>query len=285
MCFKKESRVAPMTTLSALIALVLMLNLALPESAVAVVERVRGDFTYTYGDGESLEQAKEKCKKAAMKNALESAMVHVRSEIRVSARGLSDGSIHTITAGNLNDVEIMEERINGRTVYYSLEANVDTSALENSLARAIEANVISAGRPVRIAFYRARITDTSTCSRDDTINSRPDSFIIVRDNRGNQRFWSTEGLRNESKYIQILKGNRNSTNPDFTGISFRYDFPGSDYLLVYLMDNDDAEGFMGVDKSPHDQIGPPFRLEPGQPKGRRILKTDAWELDVEIYDQ
>ncbi|PQP33165.1 hypothetical protein C6A36_00635 [Desulfobacteraceae bacterium SEEP-SAG10] len=260
----------------------LCLNIMIPDSFALGEEKVYGEYCYHYGDNESLTQAKETCKKMALKKALESALLYVSSEIRINEAGLENMDIHSQALGCLEDVKILEERVKGNEICYRLQAVADVSLLEKKLEDIIRSAVIKPGKKIRIAFYNASIDEERHFSRDDT-NPAPDAYVMVKDKYGNDVFRSGHYYLNQKKYGRLIK-NRNNYNPDFEGANFSYVLDKDAFLSVQLYDWDGIEGRLGTGKSPDDPIGQPCRIDVGQPLGKRWIKGKDWKLEMEILE-
>ena len=260
----------------------LCLNVMISDGIAARKETVSGEYCYQYGDDEALTKAKEKTKKMAMKRALESAMVYVSSDIKLNATGLESMDVHSLTLGCLEDVKILEERIRGREICYRIQAVADVSLLEDKLQNIIRSAVIKPDKKIRISFYHASIDEGQSCSQDDTSHA-PDSYVLVKDEHGNDVFRSGHFFLNNKKYGRLFK-NRNNYGPDFDGAYFSYVFNKTSYLLVQLYDWDGIEGLLGASKSPDDPIGEPYRVDIGQPLGKRWVEGKGWKLEMEILE-
>ena len=260
----------------------LCLNVMISAGIAAKKETVSGEYCYQYGDDETLTEAKEKTKKMAMKRALESAMVYVSSDVKLNASGLESMDVHSLALGCLKDVKILEGRVRGREICYRIQAVADVSLLEEKLQDIIRSAVIKPDKKIRISFYNASIDEGQPFSQDDT-NQAPDSYVLVKDEHGNDVFRSGHYLLNNKKYGRLFK-NRNSYSPDFDGAYFSYVLDKDSYLMVQLYDWDGIEGLLGVGKSPDDPIGKPYRVDVGQPLGKRWVEGKGWKLEMEILE-
>ncbi len=252
-------------------------------SAEVGTELVVGEFSYTYGDNETLTQAKEVCRKNAVRRAAEAAMVYISSKTRVNAGVLQSSDIFSLSEGCLTDLQTLQEAVNGREVYCRVQANVDVSSFEKRLEEVIEGYRIEPEKKVMISFYEANIDADAGYGADDFSKPAPDAYIEVKDKNGNRVFYSGECFLNKRKYLTLMT-NRNNYNPDFKGVSFVYTFEKDDYLLIYFMDWDGIEGFMGSKKSDDDIIGQPFRLSCGYPLGKKLLEGKGWRVKMEVLE-
>ena len=83
--------------------------------------KVTGDYSYVYGDSETLLEAKNICYSMAVREAIESNSIFISSTSVVTHSQLND-LIQTISSGYLQELKIVEEKIEGRNIYYKVEA-------------------------------------------------------------------------------------------------------------------------------------------------------------------
>jgi hypothetical protein len=99
--------------------------------------KVVGDYSYSYGDRETLLEAKNICYSMAVREALESNSIFISSTSVVSHSQLND-LIQTISAGYLQDLKIVDEKVTGRNVYYKVEAYIDPDVIKESIQREVK---------------------------------------------------------------------------------------------------------------------------------------------------
>ena len=100
-------------------------------------DKIQGTYTYTYGDKESLVEARQTCKDLAIRDAIESYYVFVESSTGVENYQIKDDMIQSIAAGYLKDLRIIEQDEEGRTISMTVEATVmpdEVQQLVQSLA-------------------------------------------------------------------------------------------------------------------------------------------------------
>ena len=241
--------------------------------------KVMGEFRYTYGDNESLAQAKEICRRGALKNALESAMIFVSSDVRINTSGIDSLDIRSFALGAIKHVESIDESVNDRDVHCRIKGIVDIPLMEERLKDYLSANRITPGKKVKIKFAHA-VVEKGSYSRDDS-NPAPDIYLLIKDKYGNIVYASDNQYLRNRKYIRLLE-NRNNYFPDFEDNSLEYTFARDNYLEIYLVDWDGMEGFLGSRQSKDDIIGKPYRLGVNHELGKRFLKAKGWGLEVEI---
>tara|TARA_Y100000294_G_C8491465_1_gene310942 strand:+ start:73 stop:795 length:723 start_codon:yes stop_codon:yes gene_type:complete len=99
--------------------------------------KVTGDYTYTYGDSETLLEAKNICYSMAIREAIESNSIFISSTSVVTHSQLND-LIQTISSGYLQELKVVEEKIEGRNVYYKVEAYVEPDVIKESIGREVK---------------------------------------------------------------------------------------------------------------------------------------------------
>jgi hypothetical protein len=247
---------------------------------LAKTEVFFGEFSYTYGDNESLTQAKEICKRSALKNALESAMVYVSSEVRVNSGRLEKLDLYSLSEGCITNVTVLNERVEGRNIYCRIQGAVDLSLLDKRTQELLQKR-ISPGKKVSIAFHGGTIQE-GPYGKDDS-NPAPDSYVLIKDNLGNTVFSTSHYFLDQRKIRRLLR-NRNNYKPDLEGASFTYTFTSDSYLLVYLMDWDGCEGVLCSRRSPDDIIGKPYRMDINHPFGKHWVGAEEWRLEIDIAE-
>ena len=116
--------------------LLLLLSLSFCFSQTNKV-KVTGDYSYLYGDSETLLEAKNICYSMAVREAIESNSIFISSTSVVTHSQLND-LIQTISSGYLQDLKIVEEKIEGRNIYYKVEAYVDPDVVQASIGREVK---------------------------------------------------------------------------------------------------------------------------------------------------
>jgi len=98
--------------------------------------KVTGDYSYIYGDSETLLEAKNICYSMAVREAIESNSIFISSTSVVTHSQLND-LIQTISSGYLQELKIVEEKIEGRNIYYKVEAYVEPDVVQESIGREV----------------------------------------------------------------------------------------------------------------------------------------------------
>lgn len=117
--------------------LLALLMSAAPVVAFARADRVEvsGEESYTYGDKESLLEAKQTTRNLAIRKAMETYQVFVDATSRVEDFQLMKDLIQTIASGYLHDLKF-EETINGRTVTVKVKGHVIPTEIKAVLDKA-----------------------------------------------------------------------------------------------------------------------------------------------------
>ncbi|HHS12561.1 MAG TPA: hypothetical protein ENN03_02200 [bacterium] len=98
---------------------------------------IRGTYTYTWGDSESLVEARKICKDLALREAIESYYIFILSSTEVENYQLKDDLIQTVAAGYARNISIIEQKEEGRTLTVTVEALVDPEEIQQLVNRQI----------------------------------------------------------------------------------------------------------------------------------------------------
>lgn len=101
-------------------------------SSLKAPERLEviGEYNYTYGDRESLVEARQIACRMAVRSAIESYQMFVESTSTVKDDDLIEDLIETISSGYLEDRQILEQAEVGRTVHCKVRAFVVPEVLK-----------------------------------------------------------------------------------------------------------------------------------------------------------
>lgn len=111
------------------------LVLLAPLPAAAEMCESTGEYEYTYGDNESIMQAKQRCEGLALRAAIEQCALFVSSTTNIENYELRDDLVNTIAAALVKNKKILAQRVEGRTIYYKVSIKLD----DEQMSRAIEA--------------------------------------------------------------------------------------------------------------------------------------------------
>lgn len=117
---------------------VILLLLSLQTVSAEMCEST-GEYEYNHGDNESIIQAKQFCEHMALRAAIEQCALFVSSTSNIQNYQLRDDLVNTIAAAVVRNKKILDQRVNGRTVYYKVSVKIDdaqmTQAIEAERAR------------------------------------------------------------------------------------------------------------------------------------------------------
>lgn len=93
--------------------------------------KITGEYTYTYGDNESLLEAKSLCYTMAIRNAIESFTVYIQSTTTIQDFRLKNDLIQAISSGYIDRLTVDEEKVEGRTIHYAISGFVNPISVKN----------------------------------------------------------------------------------------------------------------------------------------------------------
>lgn len=103
---------------------------SLTTNIYAKMVKIEGEASYTYGDNESLIEARQFCLNLAKRNAIESYCTFIKSESYAKNFQLEKDTINTIAGGYLKNVEVVEKKETGRNLFYKISGYVDDAEIE-----------------------------------------------------------------------------------------------------------------------------------------------------------
>ncbi len=168
--------------------IVILLILFIGGSTAFGSEVIYGEYTYTYGDSESLVAAKQKCMSLALRDAVESYFSFIQSYTEIENYQLKQDLIRSVAYGYARNTKVIEERINGRTIQYKIMTEVEprqikellketrfttpreTIISENKWLAII--NVYQVGRIVNVVYQH-------NISIDCAVGPRPERYVHI----------------------------------------------------------------------------------------------------------
>jgi hypothetical protein len=115
---------------------------------------IRGTYSYTYGDKETLVEARQTCKDLAIRDAIESYYLYVESSSRVENNVLKNDMVGSLAAGYIKNLKIVDQKEEGRTVTITVEAEVNpeevNKLVEKKLAEKPPATADTASTPASV---------------------------------------------------------------------------------------------------------------------------------------
>ena len=99
--------------------------------SVSFSRTIYGEYTYTYGDDETMTEAKQKCETFAKRDAVQKFATYLRSETVVRNYQTESDDIIANAEAMMTDIKIVEENIdkNNSTIYYKISAEVDETKI------------------------------------------------------------------------------------------------------------------------------------------------------------
>lgn len=92
-------------------------------------EVIKGHYCYTYGDSESLREAKALTRTLAVRDAIESYKVFVETASTVNNFALTNDLVQIISSGYLKNVKVLEQTVKGRTICMTVQADVNPAEM------------------------------------------------------------------------------------------------------------------------------------------------------------
>lgn len=97
---------------------------------------IQGRYCYTYGDSESLKEARALTRTLAIRNAIESYGTFISSTSNVKNFQLMSDLIKMISTAYLKDIKVIEHKEEGRTICEAIQAKISPQAVENIIKEA-----------------------------------------------------------------------------------------------------------------------------------------------------
>lgn len=171
-----------------------VLVLLLCASVSLAQDTIRGSYSYTYGDKESLVEARQTCKNLAIREAIESYYIFVESSTEVENFQLKEDIIQSITAGYLKNVTVVDQKEEGRTVTMVVEATV----MPDEVRELVEKLLLSEEEEKTPAEDTSRVEDVTTA-----VPGKPGNFLSILAEYEN-RVKSTEEAWGQRNYNSAL---------------------------------------------------------------------------------
>lgn len=122
----------------AICLIIIFSSLSVNTIPASAEEIIQGEYCYTYGDKESLMEAKQLTRTLAIRNAIESYRVYVNSTTHVNNFALTNDLIQTISSGYMKDIKVVSQSVEGRQVCEKLQATVSPRAIEEAIKREVQ---------------------------------------------------------------------------------------------------------------------------------------------------
>lgn len=104
-------------------------------------EIITGQYCFTYGDNESLKEARDVTRTLAIRNAIESYKTFIESSTKVANFQLTSDIVQILSSGYLKDIKAIEHTENGRTICDKISATIEPRQFELALQREVKKRV------------------------------------------------------------------------------------------------------------------------------------------------
>ena len=241
------------------------------------------EYTYQASEQDSNVTCRQHAIVEVKRLLLEELGTYIESHTEVVNLQLTRDEIVSVTSGVVK-TEILDENWDGSRYWIKANLTADPddvlkSINENKNTTAKEPKrLIKRNKEYRISFHSADIKPGAY--GDDDSNPAPDSYIVVKDGKGNSIFNSGSDYVKKNN-VGVLLGNRNNYTPDFRGAGFNHVF-SSNCISIILMDWDGCEGFLCKNSSEDDVIGSDFKICIGDTIGKRWVKASGWQMEIGI---
>jgi hypothetical protein len=115
-----------------------LIAMCLISSVVFAQDIIKGSYSYTFGDSESLVGARQTCKDLAIREAIESYYIFVESSTEVESFQMKEDLIQSIAAGFLQNLNIVSQDENDRTISMTVEASVNPGEVKKLVQKLLE---------------------------------------------------------------------------------------------------------------------------------------------------
>ncbi|MBN2858416.1 MAG: hypothetical protein JXN63_08440, partial [Candidatus Delongbacteria bacterium] len=112
---------------------ILLIMLAL--CVIVFAKTITGESSYTFGESESIIQAKKTCKQLAIKNAVESFATYIESESVIRDFVTEKDVIVARSLALVRDVEVLEEKMDlaNMSIFYKIKGEINEQEVIDAL--------------------------------------------------------------------------------------------------------------------------------------------------------
>jgi hypothetical protein len=171
-------------------------------------DTIQGMYSYTYGDSESLVEARATCKNLALRDALESYYLFVESVTDVENFQLKEDLVKSITAGSLRDATIVDQSEEGRTITMTVTARVDPQEVQAQIDKAVQNTQPSASQPAQAPTQTTAAEDASFFQDMERYHSKVTAAESDLDTQDSHKLILL--FQQAGKYLEMHKPNPNS---------------------------------------------------------------------------
>ncbi len=170
-------------------------------------ELIRGTYTYTYGDRESLVDARQTCKELAVRDAVESYYLFLESVSTVENSVLRQDLIRSVAAGYVRNLRVTDQKEEGRTLTCTVEGEVNPEEVSGLIAARASAD--SSGAPALVSG--GAVPDSSVSAgpaghEPDSARGDAAQRFAALLSRYENRIVSAERDFGRARYDEVLEG-------------------------------------------------------------------------------
>lgn len=169
-------------------------------------ELIRGTYTYTYGDRESLVDARQTCKELAVRDAVESYYLFLESVSTVENSVIRQDLVRSVAAGCVRNLRVTDQQEAGRTLTCTVEGDVNPEEVSGLIAsrQSADSSGDTALAPV------GAVPDPSVSAGDEPDSARGDKALRFAAllSRYENRTVSAERDFGRARYDDALDGLR-----------------------------------------------------------------------------
>jgi hypothetical protein len=168
-------------------------------------ELIRGTYTYTYGDRESLVDARQTCKELAVRDAVESYYLFLESVSTVENSVLRQDLIRSVAAGYVRNLRVTDQKEEGRTLICTIEGEVNPEEVSGLIKERASAD--SPGTPALVSGGAVPASPASAgsagCEPDSARGDTALRFAALL-SRYENRIVSAERDFGQARYDEVL---------------------------------------------------------------------------------
>lgn len=212
-----------------------LIAICMISSAAFSQDIINGSYSYTFGDSESLVEARQTCKDLAIREAIESYYIFVESSTEVETFQMKEDIIQSIAAGFLKNVNITAQNEEGRTISMTVEASVMADDVKQLVQKLMEKRESKDSGEKPVSDKEPENDDlppVSSAERSDNRSSiaagEASSFSLIYTDyqkkwKSAQSYWKEKDYRSASRKVQEMKAYLRNRNPGNTR-RFAYSF-------------------------------------------------------------
>lgn len=190
-------------------------------------DKIQGTYSYTYGDNESLVEARQTCKDLALREAIESYAVFIESSTEVENFQTKEDIIESISAGYLQNVTLVDQQEEGRTITMTVEAEVSPDEIKSIIAKQVTDK--EKENSEQVASESTTEETEEKIPSEAQLNSHYAASLSSIDNLQNQKKYNLAVLQTKRLKSYLKKHSPPKEN------NFRWDLYRVNYQYVSLL--------------------------------------------------